>query len=133
MLSRTSHYRTSICPGVTFLKKYWVHFELKKIINRCIRNIDVKVVQKLVGDTIKRIDRVRRFGVRYTFAITYSPLNIRYLKYNKDVSISIYFLHMHITWSDVHISDQTQIFKIATRREKVQTLDKKGWTQPGRE
>jgi len=38
--------------------------ELKKIICTCIRNIDVKVVQKLAGDTIKRMDHVRRFGAR---------------------------------------------------------------------
>ena len=38
--------------------------ELKKKIFACIRNIDVKVVQKLARDTIKRIEHVRRFGVR---------------------------------------------------------------------
>jgi len=38
--------------------------QLKNKIAACIRNIDVKVVQKLAESTIRRIDVVRRFGVR---------------------------------------------------------------------
>ena len=50
-------------------------------------------------------------GIRES-ATTYSQLNVRYLKYNLDVSISINFLRMHITWADVQISDKTQILKL---------------------
>jgi len=38
--------------------------QLKKKIASCIRNIDLKVVQRFAGSTIRRIDFVHRFGVK---------------------------------------------------------------------
>jgi hypothetical protein len=37
---------------------------LESRINYCLRKIDVKVVQELVATTRKRLDQIRRFGVK---------------------------------------------------------------------
>ena len=38
--------------------------QLKIRIMSCVRNIDVKVVQVLAGSTHKRLDQIRRYGVK---------------------------------------------------------------------
>ena len=38
--------------------------ELKNRIAACVRNFDVKVVQRLAASTHRRLDQIRRYGVK---------------------------------------------------------------------